>query len=72
MSLKGGISSKNPIQGGYPRNGGIQKWPRSDLYSENCGIPKLMVYNGKSYLSMDDLGVTPSQETSKDIYCSNV
>jgi len=35
--------------------------------SKNKGIPKWMVYNGKPYFLMDDLGVPPSKETSKSI-----
>jgi len=36
-------------------NGDFHEW----------GFPKWLVYNGKSQSKIDDLGVPPSQETSK-------
>ena len=46
------------------------KWSWKQMgVSINGGTPKWMVYKGKSFLKVDDLGVPPVQETSRSCSC---
>ena len=66
----------NGIRVHQPRNRKAEaqcpRWPKTTIFwgenyivvSKNRGIPKWMIYNGKPYIKMDDLGVPLFSESS--------